>query len=156
MVVKRIRQNRILVVSLSAMLIFFAVLVNGNIHAKDIPNDDNDRLSTVQEKPNIKDLPNAAYTKPKHWAHWLPGDNGIEVGWSKGNVDPPKDDLNQLWRQDSSLNIWLPVKDISDSDREWEDTNVSMELDYRYQLRVYDPAVWDWIIIAETEWARRN
>lgn len=97
-----------------------------------------------------------SYIPPsKHWAYWPSGGQYVKVDWVRGNIDLTGD-LVQLWREDTVSGIWLPVKDISEQEKDsffWTDTNVSAGLNYKYQVRIYDPTTWEWFIAAESEWA---
>lgn len=89
------------------------------------------------------------------WVFWPPGGQYVEVDWDRGDVDL-SGDMVQLWREDTISGIWVPVKDITESEKSsfiWMDTNVTSGLNYKYQVRVYDPSSWDWRIAAESDWA---
>lgn len=89
------------------------------------------------------------------WVYWPTGGQYVEVDWVRGNVDLTGN-MVQLWREDTVSGIWIPVKDISDAEKDsftWLDTNVTSGLNYKYQIRVYDPSRWDWRIAIESDWA---
>lgn len=109
----------------------------------------------MSEPSNIVSVTIPFIPPSKHWAYWPSGGQYVKVDWLRGNIDL-SGDMVQLWREDTVSGVWLPVKDISEQEKDsfaWIDTNVSMGLNYKYQVRVYDPATWEWHVAAESEWA---
>lgn len=109
----------------------------------------------TSEPSNVVSVTIQLVPPSKYWVFWPAGGQYVEVDWNRGNIDLTGD-MVQLWREDTVSGIWLPVKDISDDEKDsftWFDTNVMAGLNYKYQVRVYDPSSWDWRIAAESEWA---
>lgn len=87
--------------------------------------------------------------------YWITDSDYVKVEWSSEGHEMPAGRI-QLWRQDTSSGIWMPVKEVSDSEKqsfEWIDSMVGMGINYKYQLRHYNPLTWDWTILAESDWA---
>lgn len=92
---------------------------------------------------------------PRDWVFWPTGGQYVEVDWIRENIDLTGS-MVQLWREDTVSGIWMPVRDISDAEKEsftWLDTNVTSGLNYKYQIRVYNPTNWSWKIAVESDWA---
>lgn len=88
-------------------------------------------------------------------AYWPEGGLYVRVEWNRMDMPAPEG-MAQLWRKDSQIGTWMPVKDLTGADLNsfvWDDTNVTASLNYAYQVRVYNPSSWQWSVVAETGWA---
>lgn len=106
---------------------------------------ESDKVSTTFQTP----LP------PTFRVYWIPGGSDVRVEWSSNGSSIPSGWL-QLWRQDSQSGIWMPAKEISEAEKDaftWTDINVTAGLNYKYQIRLYNPTTWEWDVIAESNWA---
>ncbi|SHK92544.1 kelch repeat-containing protein [Desulforamulus aeronauticus] len=86
--------------------------------------------------------------------YWPKDEGNVRIDWTKGDKDLSGE--VQLWKKDTSLDTWMQVKDISDGEKKyfsWVDKNVTVGINYKYQIRVYNPSTWDWQVIAESDWA---
>lgn len=87
--------------------------------------------------------------------YWEIGGNYVRVEWSSNGTTLDGDYI-QLWRTDSMSGIWMPVKDLSISELNsfaWTDTMVATGMNYKYQIRSYNPTTWSWDVIWESDWA---